>query len=293
MITKINKKKYNVFIIIMNKFNIIGIICGSFLFICMLIIFVLKKWHLKINRYIKNLLGFTKNSKKIKSSDININDRVEILMDKYNIKSTEKTKVNLKYLIDSPTYINFNQSKGIKVDYLNNNELKKLSRDTLSNKIIENFIYNKKLFVELFIEQNDKYTISNLENFYEFQKKSVQWGNPIKYNILLKFTGKNNYQYIFVNNSDLIKIKKYEEYEKISQLLEKNNDIFLIRKNTESGEKYFVTYGGYVTCRVDSNKLQHTIFKNKQSDGKNYKLLSSFDNVKIYFYVCTQIDGYN
>jgi hypothetical protein len=259
----------------------------------MLIIFILKNWHLKINRYIKNLLGFTKTQKKIKSSDININDRVEILMDKYNIKSTEKTKVNLKYLVDSPTYINFNQSNDIKIDYLNNNELKKLSTDTNSNKIIESFIYNKKLFVELFVGKNDKYIISNLENFYEFQKKSILEENSIKYNILLKFTEKNNCQYIFVNNSDLIKIKKYEEYEKITQLLEKNIDIFLIRKNTENIEKYFVTYGGYVNCKIDSNQLEQTIFKNKQSDGKNYKLLSGFDNVKIYFYVCTQIDNYN
>jgi len=272
----------------MEKFNIFYII-GNILFGFVILIFFMSKYHLKIIRYFKNFFCLT--DKKNKSSEINTNDRVEILKDRYSIKSTEKTNVNLKYLIDSPQQLNFNQSDGIKINYFNNNKLKKLSIDTLSDKIIQNFIYNKKLFMKLFVGEDERYIISNLENFYEFQKKNIITKNPKKYNILLKFFSKNKYLYIFVNNTELIKITNFEQYDKISQLLENNNNIFLIRNKIENKEKYFITYGGYSSCNINSNLLKKTFFINKNTDNKNYKLLSGFDTINIYFFVCTEMSN--
>lgn len=277
---------------VINKFNIFRIINFVILFIVVITILIVNKYRLKIIYYIKNFFGLIEKKKVKRNSEINTNDRVEILMNKYGIKSTEITN-NLKYLIDSPHHMNFNKSDGIKIDYLNNNVLKKLSYDILSNNIIKIFIYNKKLFIELFMGKDDKYIISNLVNFYEFQKKNIINKNKIKYNILLKFYSKDKYLYIFVNKTELIKINNNNEYDNISQLLEKKNNIFLIRKNIANNDKYFVTYGDYITSTINSNQLKKTFFKNKKHDIKNYNLLTEFNNINIYFFVCTEMSKFN
>ena len=276
---------------IINIFWIIGLIVIGIVFVYYVIVILEYKLKLNLIKKIRNFLNMS-NTKKIKSSEINVGDRVEILMNKYGIKSTEKTKTNfnLKYLVDSPSYFNYNVSTDLKIDYLKNGELKKMSSNKLSNEIIKDYVYNKKLFSELFLNNNMEYKIKTLEDFYEFQKQNIVDKNLVKYNILLKFFTESNYIYIFVNDSDFIKIKKYEEYDKICELIDKNNDIFLIQNDIGDNEKYYITHGGLSTSHFDIKQLSDTFFKNKKNaTNKNLKLLSEFDNLNIYFYVSTQI----
>lgn len=296
MIT-INKKKSIIYLYWKMKIiRMISIIIGSTLIIFVILVFFLRKFNINIISFLKNFLVTSFRSikkKKDKSLKSSIDEKVELLLDKYNIKSTEKTNINLKYMVNSPSHFYFNTSKNFNIDNLNNYgvEIKKLLTDPMSKKIIKNFIYNKKIFIELFTEKNNN-VIRNLETFYEFQIKNISRQNKIKYNVLLKFFTKNDYLYVFVNNNELIKIKKYKEYDQITGLLEKKDNIFLIEQNENIGGegKYFITYGDYVSCKLDSTELKDIFFKNKQNDYKNYNLLTSFENIGIYFYVSTLID---
>ena len=280
----------------MNIIKLIYIIIGGILIVFVFLVYFLKKFNANIISLFKNYFGTSLvpiKTKKNKSSKSSIDEKVELLLDKYNIKSTEKTIINLKYMVNSPSHFYYNTSKNFNLDNLNSYrvEIKKLSTDPVSKKIIKNFIYNKKIFIELFTEKNNN-VIINLETFYEFQKKNIFQQNKIKYNILLKFFTKNEYMYVFVNNNELIKIKKYKEYDQIVGLLEKKDNIFLIEQNEniEGEGKYFITHGGYVTCKLNPTKLRDIFFKNKLNDYKNYNLLKSFENISIYFYVSTLID---
>ena len=272
-----------------NISKIICIICSGLALLYFIIGILNSVLGLNIIKRVHYLFGIDDKKKK-KSSEIDINDRVEILMDKYGIKSTEKTGINLKYLVNSPSHFIFNKSSDIKLEYLKNSELKKLSLDKISNGIIEDYIYNKKIFEELFVNNDNSPKIRNLKDFHKFQEQNIITKNLIKYNVLLKFFTNDKYMYIFVTGSEFIKIKNYEEYDKICELLEKNIDIFLIRQITKDGEKYNITHGGLSSSNFDIKQLTDTFFKNKQNINKNFKLLSNFDNVNIYFYVSTQIN---
>ena len=234
-----------------------------------------------------NFINLKNTIKKIKSSDMNINHKVKILKNKYNIKSTEKTNNYLNYIVKSPTYLNINNPNIFKIDYLNNNDLKKISNNIISKNIISTYIFTKKIFFDLFYDNNNKYLINSLKDFYEFQKKNILKNNLIKYNIILKFYSDNKYLYIYVNKTNLIKIKKFVEYDKICSLIEKSNNVFLIKDYKNDSNNYYLSLGGYISKNINKNELEETFFKNK--DNKNYKILSNFSNIKIYFFVSSHI----
>ena len=265
----INKKMYNIFIIMYQYL---------FYFFSTITVGIL------INK-IQNFINF----KNMKISDININHKVEILKNKYNIKSTEKTNNYLNYIVNCPSHLNINNPNNFKIDYLKNNDLKKLSNNIISKNIISTYIFTKKIFLELFYDNNNKYLINSLKDFYEFQKQNILKNNLIKYNIILKFYSGNKYLYIYVNKSNLIKINKFDEYDKICSLIEKSNNVFLIKDNKNELEKYYLSLGGYISKNINKNELEETFFNNKNKNNKNYKILSNFSNIKIYFFVSNYI----
>lgn len=274
----INKKMYNIFIIMYQYL--------FYFFSTITVGILINKMH--------NFINFKNTIKKIKSSDININHKVEILKNKYNIKSTEKTNNYLNYIVNCPTHLNINNPNInnpniFKINYLNNNDLKKLSNNIISKNIISIYIFTKKIFFDLFYDNNNKYLLNSLKDFYEFQKKNILKNNLIKYNIILKFYSGNQYLYIYVNKSNLIKIKKFDEYDKICSLIEKSNNVFLIKDNKNDLKKYYLSLGGYISKNINKNELERTFFNNKNKDNKNYKILSNFSNIKIYFFVSSHI----
>jgi len=228
-----------------------------------------------------------------KNKQIDIIDKVEILKDHYGIKSTEKTSVNLNLLVNKPSHLNVNNIDNMNIKFLNEN-LKNLSNDHNSEKIIESYIYNKQIYNYLFTDNNGNIKITDLKSFYELHKKYFTEKIDNKYNILLKFYNDNHtYLYIFVKNNNLIKIKKYEEYDKICELVENNNNIFLIKykKNIKNNtNENYITHSGYINCSITKQEIKNTFFHNSNSDNKNYKILTDFKNIKIFFYVSTKIN---
>ena len=94
------------------------------------------------------------------------------------------------------------------------------------------------------------------------------------------------YLYVCVDNNCLIKIKKYEEYDKICELIESGKNIFLIHENYK---KYFISYGGYIESKLEQDDIKKTFFTNGKIYNKNYEILNKFKNVKIFLYVCTEL----
>lgn len=272
---------YNIIIIMMTYLYYIKILT-IFAGIISLFYFIYKRYFKFIvslfNRYI------LKKGNKIESiKSKKINKKVENLKDLYGIKSTDKTNIYLKYIISKPSYINVNN-----IDDLNLN-IQHLSKDNNSKKIIETYIYNKRIFVDLFLIDN-KLCINNLKDFYDFHKiYSLKKINK-KYNILFKFyctkNKQNEYLYVCVDNNCLIKIKKYEEYDKICELIESGKNIFLIHENYK---KYFISYGGYIESKLEQDDIKKTFFTNGKIYNKNYEILNKFKNVKIFLYVCTEL----
>jgi hypothetical protein len=239
-----------------------------------------------IKNYYKNIYTFFNVSKS--ENKIKISDQVEILKNKYNIKSTEKTNIDLKFIVKKPTYLKINKINDIDVllNINNKTELKNLLNNSYNKKIITSYINNKKIFRNLFLNEDGTYKIKNLDSFNILHKKNLK--EKIDYNILLKFYNEDEYIYIFVNNDNLIKITNNDEYDYMTNLIENKNDIFLIE---ESKNKInFITHSGYTECDITEEKIRKIFFNNSKILNKNFNLLIKFTNLKIFFYVVTQID---
>ena len=250
---------------------IIGIIITIICFLT----YILKRY----NKYIYSLFYNSKSSDKITKSD-----RVEILKDKYNIKSTEKTNIDLKFIIKKPTHLKINHVN-TKLNIYNKIELKNFLNSIYNKKIINSYIYNKKIFANLFLNDDHTYKIKNLESFNIYHKKNLN--NKIDSNILLKFYNDDEYIYIFVNNNNLIKIINNDEYDCVTNLIENKNNIFLIQENKNIN---FITHGGYIECDINKEKIKKIFFNNSKKINENFNLLIKFCKLKIFFYVSTQIE---
>lgn len=267
-------------------------------------IYFFKKYYPNGNRFfnlfIKNYLE--------KTNKINLSDRIEILKDKYNIKSTEKTKINsnpnpnIKLIVKKPVYVKTNKllihnhklKNIIKSNTFIKKELENILNKNMNYKnnirIIETYIYNKQNFINIFFNQDHTYKITNLETFYNFHKKYSK--SQINFNILLKFYNIDNYQYIYINDNNLTKIISNTEYDRITNLIENNNNIFLIQEiKTLKKPIYlnYITHGDYIDCKINKKDLKNIFFSNTNKSNKNYQLLSEFNNLKIFFYISTLI----
>lgn len=258
------------------------------------------KW-LYLNNNYKN------DNKNFNENIIGITDRVEILKNKYGIKSTERTNINKKFIIHKPSYLNVNIIKtntntdtntntniDTNINKYIKNDLKYLLLDNNEKnnkiiKIIKIYIKNKKYFNDLFVNSDCSFKINNLESFDLFCKKKSN--NNINSNILLKFYNNfDDFIYIYVdNNNNLKKIINFEEYKNITDLICNNNNIFLIKENQNNN---YITYGGYTECDVSKKQLKQIFFNNykKNELNKNYIILNNFKKLQIFFYVCTLIN---
>ena len=243
-------------------------------FLSSLIIFLLFK--LKILSKIINFFSFSK--KEIKYN------KIISLKNKFNINSTEKTNNFLRYIVKAPRHFNYNIINKDKIKKLSYN--KTIITDDISKKVVECFVYNKYIYLELFYN-NNKLKINNLDNLYNFHKFNLNKNNIIKYNILFKFYNDSfdKYLYIYIENNKLIKIKNYEEFDNIVDIIENKNNIFLIYNKND----YFIVYGDFININLNTNDIKNIFFKNK-NDNKNFNILSNFDSIKIFFYVSTKLD---
>lgn len=257
-----------------------------YIIISISIIYFFIKFIINIINHIKSTFNnfFKSNS----NSNSNINNRVEILKDKYGIKSTEKTNINLKFVIKKPNFLNANKNYDYDYNNINiekNDNLRCLIDDKKNHKIIKSYISNKINFMNMFIKENGNLKITNLKSFSIFHKENLN--NKIAKNILLKFyNNENDYLYIFVNGNNLIKILNCEEYNKITELIENNNNIFLINENNNQN---YITHGGYIDCDVSKKELKKIFFNESNKINKNYDILINYKSIKIFFYVSTLI----
>jgi hypothetical protein len=247
---------------------------------------------LKIITYIKSAFNnFFK--KKNSSSIVNFIKCVGILKNNYGIKSTEKTKtnINFKLIVKKPTYLNINKINNninTHIQIKKNDNLKCFIDNKNNYKIIKSYISNKKNFHNMFIKKNGNFKIKNLKTFSIFHKKN--FNNNIEKNILLKFYNNDiDYIYIFVNDNNLIKILNFEEFDKITELIENNNNIFLISENINEN---YISHGGYINCDVSKKELKKIFFNNSNKinkKNKNYNILVNYKSIKIFFYISTLI----
>jgi hypothetical protein len=278
-----------------------------FLLVCIFSIFVkkyLKKIIFFVNQKLwkKNIcenITFVQNTPNQKIFEKNNlirnkqNDSIELLKNKFGIKSTEKTLVNLKCLTKKPNYLNVNTStntdileniKNLPNEYLIN--LKKILTDNKSKKIIQSYIYNKQLF-NYFFNNPSCIKIFDLKTFSSFHKKHTLDNNNDKYNIVLNFYNDDTSSYIFVDNTNLIKIKKNDEYDKIAKLIESNKNIFLL---VDDMNNHYITHGNYIVCDISNDDIKTVFFQNLDStNDKNLQILKNFSNVKIFYYTSTKI----
>jgi hypothetical protein len=265
--------------------NIIYIF-GIIITIICIFTYIVKKYYIHICNFF-NILKPNDNKK--------ISERVEILKNKYNIKSTEKTNIELKFIVKKPTYLKINKinDDNKKLIFNIKGEFKNLFNNLLDNNnnnknIINSYIYNKKIFTNLFLNKDGTYKINDLDSFNIYQNK--KFNNEINSNILLKFYNKDEYLYIFVNNDNLIKIINNDEYDCITNLIENKNNIFLIEETISKNKINFITHGGYTECDINKEKIKKIFFNNCKKLNKNFDLLIKFTNLKIFFYISTQIN---
>jgi hypothetical protein len=252
----------------------------------------------KYSEKIFEKIGYSK--KNLVKKDIleNNKNNLSILKDKFGIKSTEKTtnKLIFNNIVDLPNYFKYNiynetdENKNINIDSDNLKIYDKhINNNNFIKKTVLTYSYNKLLYKNLFLDENDNCKIKNLKEFYELQKKHISEQVKIDYNILLKFYNQiGEYIYIFVDNNNLIKIIKHEEYDKISKLLE-DSGIFIVKDSKKNIN--YITYGGFIESKIDLEEIKEFFFNKKTfKNNKNFTLLQNFKYIKIFFYVSTRIN---
>ena len=223
-----------------------------------------------------------------KNKTINSSDKIKEIKNKFNIKSTENTIKLNNLVINKPNNIEINNITN-NVNFKYTNKLTIISKEyTFSNKIIDSYIYNKKIFNNIFIDNNEKYKIYSLESFYVFYKNNID--NKLKFNILLKFylnKKPDEYKYILVKKNNLIKINNDIDYNKIcDNICIKNNTLLLKNINND----HYILHGEYIDKSINNNQIKKIFFVNKNENDNNYKILKKYDNIKIFFFTCTKIN---
>jgi hypothetical protein len=224
----------------------------------------------------------------------NTSNKIKILKNKFRIKSTEKTKKDIKFISQIPNYINNNDINKIllkkDIDIKTINDLKKFDSDELTQKIIKTYLNTKYLFHKFFLLNNGEYKIKTLIDYYNFHKDILN--KDTKYNILLKFYNNDKYLYLYVIENKMIKIVNCEDYNNICTMIEQNNGIFMLKDKVLNN--YYISYGGYTKSQFNSDDIKkvffHYIKNEEKNDDKNYKILCDFENIKIYFYISTLVN---
>jgi hypothetical protein len=219
--------------------------------------------------------------------------KIKKLKSQYKIKSTEKTYEDIKFVSNKPTYIYLNDinSNIFNIETINNLEkIKNYNSNDNIKKITHDYLKTKQEFYNLFVNQeNGKYFINNLNEFELFHKNNTLYNSNS--NILIKFYNNDEtYIYIFVNQNKMIKIINDEEYDNICTMIEKNNGIFML-EDSNITNNYIIGYGSYTQSDLnleDIKKIFFTSISNYELN-KNYKILSEFKYIKIYFYICKEI----
>jgi len=225
------------------------------------------------------------------------NKYMKIIKNKYDIKSTEKTKINkisnldLKLIAKKPYYFKFNHIKNenLVLNLSNNsNELKNHIVNNKNNeKIIKLYIYNKNIFSNLFYN-SDENKIKDLDTFNIFYQNNID--TQINYNILMKFfNNKNEYLYVYVNDNNLVKIINNDDYDYIVKLIENNNNIFMIQENSNGEINNYITHCDCIESKITKEQIKKIFFINLNKEDKNFITLKNFSHVKIFYYVSTLI----
>ena len=276
----------------------------SVLFILYLCLLVYKKYsYIIFDSREKIILSEKYHKKKSnKISDQSTSNKIKNIKKYFKIKSTEKTFEDIKYISNKPNHINVNKDNLINNTFENKNiehfkKIKNFNNDITVKKITNVYLNTKQKFYDAFVNaENNEYFINNFDDFYLFHKNNINHTNFNKNNILLKFFNQddNKYIYLYVKQSEMIKIIYYEEFDNICKMIEKNNGIFILNDGTEKN-KYFIGYGHFIQSDLNLNNLKNIFFhniKNYELD-KNYKLFCEFNLIKIYFYVCNEIIFFN
>jgi hypothetical protein len=224
------------------------------------------------------------NSKQI----TNKTDKIKEIKNIFGIKSSEDTLNLTNLIINKPRDVesiddikntNFRYTKGL---------IKIANEYIFSKDIIDSYIYSKKMFNNIFTDENSKYKINDLNTFNIFCQNNMN--NKNEYNILLKFYSKiglNEYNYILVKKNNLIKIKHNEDYDKICNCIYIKNKIFLLKN---SSNDHFIFNGDYIKQNIDSQQIKKIFFPNKNYDDYNYNMLKKYNYIQIIFFVCVKIN---
>ena len=284
--------------------NYVVYIIYSFLVLFVLYVFIqiYKKYSFYIYEPNDKLFSSEKNLEKknnkfkTNSKTSNNINKIINLKKKFKIKSTEKTFEDIKFICNKPNYINVNNSCNDTNLILNDkmiNNLKKIKNYTSDNKIQEItkiFLSTKQCFYNTFVNsETDDYFIKNLNDFCLFHKTIINKTDILNSNILLKFyNGINEYIYVFVSKNKMTKIIYNDDYNNISNMIEKNSGIFILINNND---EYYIGYGNFIQSEIDLTDIKNVFFSNinDYESDKNYKLFSKFKFIKIYFYICNKI----
>lgn len=226
--------------------------------------------------------------------------KIKKLKKQYKIKSTEKTYEDIKFISNKPNYINLhtntntNTNTNIFISTINIKKIKNYENDKNVKKISNDYLKTKQEFFNLFVDsENGKYYINGLNEFELFHKNSMISNDYLNSNILIKFyndSTSKTHIYMFVNQNKMIKIINDKEYDNICDMIEKNNGIFIL-EDINKINTYVIGYGSYTQSNLNLSDIKKIFFSNipNYKSNKNYKILSEFSCVKIYFYICNEI----
>lgn len=274
----------NYIIYIIYSFLIIG-----FLYMCLELY---KKYSYKIFNNKEIITSEKYSNKKYNPYLSNTTNKIKKVKKLYKIKSTEKTYDDIKFISSKPNYINLNNKSIDNFDIhniKNYDKIKKNQDDHIIHKISIVYLKTKQEFYNLFVNsENNKYFINNINDFELFHKNNFL---PLyNSNILIKFYNNDSeHIYIYVNENKMTKIIYNDKYDNISNMIEKNNGIFMLEDENNNN---IICYGSYIQDTIKPHSIKNIFFNNFSNceTNKNYILLSKFKFIKIYFFISNEIN---
>lgn len=267
------------------------------LFLLYILLEIYKYFSIKLFKmYNKEIIMSEKKSSKHKKNKLsNTTKKVKKIINKYKIKSTEKTYEDVKFISEKPNYININNNE----DYFLNNfdnilnnsnnifdKIKTYKTNEITKKITDIYLKTKQEFYNLYVNsKNNEYFINNLKDFELFYKNISLYKSEI--NIIFSFYNEYNNQFIILNKNKMIKIIYNDEFINLCNMIEKNNGPFMLKDNNN----YAICYGGFTVCELNYDDIVNVFFSNISNymTNKNYLLLKEFKFIKIYFFVSNKI----
>lgn len=236
--------------------------------------------------------------------------KVNLLKKKFNIKSTEtshklrnktvnnseiSSKINKKILpkIDVIPIPNNCLSSNIQLESVPVKLIQKLQKnidigDFDIYNIVCSFLNSKIIFTKLFINSQGEQIINSIDNFISNYKNIIS--NDFNgYNIVLKLTDDfSNEKYIYMKKNTLIKISKNDDYQLLSNIINKDKIFLFCEKN-----KFYVCIGDAFSSNINKNQIKNIFFnKLDLSDPKilsNYELFCKFNKLTIIYWISTKI----